>query len=444
MAENPEPLVAVNRDDLKQLVVDAVTEALEQQQVATTDDLEELRSELTADLVTGIGFGPLDEDPEPFLDPATTGEVADRKPVLEERPHQAPAPVSLDPDLLHVEIDPDRPETWGPNRTTPTQLVVAGRAFDHPTEDRDPWTSNDGSLSFTEGTSGLPEITEWPLDDGNPLRYGKVRHNGRSYLQFSSQFKPDDYAHRGKRVRKTGVGHSDPLYNDTTRAQITLARPYRVGPEASTVLWAASFVVQHWMAGAAHTGGPVGLHAPFRAAQGEAWASSIRHNHIEFWSHSSGPNSDPSPLAFPGREPSTKDIKPLHRVPLPEVGSELTLVGQFRCDPSGEGESYSVVYSLDHASGALTEVGLFEGEFGYYYADADQSGRFLLQWTGFNNRHNPWPPKNHPDTPWGWDRRTRDGDVRTALFGYLAAADGEQVTPNELAGRIVAVRGVGL
>ncbi len=464
MAENPEPLITVNRDQLKQLIVDAVTEALEQQQIATTDDLNDL---LELDL----------EEPveDPVADPVITGDIdnGDDTGILGRHPtilQPEPRPVEpvpsrprlagkrLDPERLLIEVDPERVETWGPERTNMAQIVAGGKVFNARNfpgdKSIDPWQSTDRKLKWVEGPNGSPEIHSFWLEDESTLRAGLVEADSglgdrRPYLRFATQFYAADYDPKTRQVHTTGEGHSDPLMEDGTRAgQLAfINKGIRVGPGADTVVWSASLRVQHWWSGDGHAAAPMALHSPVGCNLSGPVTTSLRRNEIQFWSKTSDPKKR-APVDYPGKNPPSKWHKTLATIPIRAPrGTELTILGEFRCDPSGEGPSYNRIYWLNPKTADVVLMGDYDaardGNFGYWLKD--KTDQFFLQFPlGYFPRA-WWPPERYPETPWNHDDRTADGNMRKSDVGLLLAAvsqgQSDRVTVDDLAGHVLAVRG---
>ena len=432
-------IIKLDRDALKALITEAVTEALEVAEIVTTEDLNEFAAELTE----GGVLDQLDDDRD-------TPDPLPKRPILEVRePEPEPEPKGrrIDPDRLFLSIDPDDQRTWGPRRTNETQIVISGAVFNYASPGQNPWVDriagqgrqwNQSTLSFADGDHG-PELHSWPLLDGSTLRHGVIEANGRKWLRFASQFTGEGYNPKDERKLKTGPGGSDPLFHDgCIRGQYSkIGGHVRIGPGARPLIMATEFRVDEWMLGKGHCAAPFEIHAPLKATQSGVITGSIREGQLLLWSKTSGPNSDPSPLDFPGRQPSGRDHLRLATIDLPAVGESITVITEFVSDQSGQGESYCHTFVVDRA-GDLRQVGGFDGPYGYYYRDNQKSGEAYINAQQIYRPRQYWPPKRYPATPWNRDPNV--SDVHRLDSAFFAAAWAEDVSLEEMAAHAVSFR----
>ena len=424
-------IIKLDREALKALITEAVTEALEVAEIVTTEDLREFAAELTE----GGVFDQLDDDRD-------TPDPLPKRPILDIRepepePERPKLGERISSDRLLFGIDPNDQDTWGPRRTLPHQTVIACGVFNYNNGHNNPWVDamadkgrqhNRARLSFNDGAYG-PEVHSWEMEDGTTLRHGPVERDGRMWLRFASQFTGEGYHPDGKRERelRTGPGGSDPLYFDgSPRGQASFLAPehaIRIGPGARPILIATEFKVEHWMMGPGHHAGPFEIHSPIGAPQSGVLTGSIHDGEVILWSKTTGRHSDQSPLAWPGRQPSGRDHITLAKVKLPPVGESITLIVEAVSDMSGEGQSYCDTHVVT-SGGELQQVGGHDGPFGFFYADRDKSGACFWNTMQLYVPHRYWDPKHKRNqrAPWNWSNETPDGNVRRLDTAFVASA----------------------
>lgn len=273
-------------------------------------------------------------------------------------------------DLI-IDVDPTDLSTWGKNRTE-GQWKVGGDSFN---------PGANGSRHGLVWEADNATIESHAMRDGTVERLQQDTYNGRTVIHGAFQFIDDgSYTYQaGATNSAINVPPSDELDFDGNRISIDHQNNLiSVGPNASPIIYAISFVVEPWMFANDYTSGPWALHDPTIYRSGPI-LHSFRNGRLFLSGKYSLDPIDPTSTANIATEWSASTS-----LALGSVGDIVTSVTEFVVDPGGAG--YAQWWTLNNLTGEMVQVGTVGNDFGWIY-DEDH-----VSYAGENDEFYPIMP----------------------------------------------------
>lgn len=339
------------------------------------------------------------------------------------------AGVRIDPSRLVLSIDPTDPTSYDPRRAR-GQWIIAGNRFNvgeyadniGPTVPGD----DDGYNLVFDANS---EVHSFEMQDGSTMRLGTITVRGRTMLCVAGQFTGEGYSAANNNIPQAGLnsalvrgpGANDPAFFDgIPRCQLGLGETLiGVGPNAPLVRYATEFRVEPWMDANDWTTAPFELHAP-GAGYSSPLLSQIIGGELIIWARNAS-----QPLDYDTSSNSNTTPQELVRMTLPAAGEMVSLVYEFRVDPTGVRPVFNL-YAVDD-SGAPILLKSYNEAYGFMFTDDELNASFypIVSQLYCFHQYSPGPTNNW-DTSGGW------GNVRRLCSSFIAMAVGEDVSIEEL------------